>query len=54
MSLIKFTKAFICDEGGLTVVEYVVGAGVMIVGFSGLFVAFKDIFINEFNTIFGS
>ena len=43
---------FLEDESGLTVVEYVVGAGVMLVGLSGLFVAFQDILSEEFNSLF--
>lgn len=43
---------FLEDESGLTVVEYVVGAGFLVVGFSGLFLAFKDILTEEFNSLF--
>lgn len=43
---------FLLDEEGLTVVEYVVGAGLIVVGFAGLFIAFRGILTNEFATIF--
>ena len=45
-------QGFLADEEGLTVVEYVVGAGLIVVGFAGLFVAFRDILTAEFATIF--
>ncbi|MGD8116200.1 Flp family type IVb pilin [Vibrio sp. TRT 29B02] len=48
MSMSDFLK----DEEGLTVVEYVVGAGLLVVGFAGLFVAFRGILTAEFSTIF--
>ncbi|GLT19531.1 hypothetical protein GCM10007938_33130 [Vibrio zhanjiangensis] len=44
--------SFLADEEGLTVVEYVVGAGLIVVGFAGLFFAFRDILTAEFATIF--
>ncbi|WP_394126977.1 Flp family type IVb pilin [Vibrio hepatarius] len=44
--------SFFRDEEGLTVVEYVVGAGLIVVGFAGLFIAFREILTNEFATIF--
>ncbi|MBU2898572.1 hypothetical protein KO511_17905 [Vibrio hepatarius] len=43
---------FLADEEGLTVVEYVVGAGLLVVGFAGLFAAFRDILTAEFATLF--
>jgi len=45
-------KRFLDDEEGLTVVEYVVGAGLIVVGFAGLFVAFRGILTTEFASIF--
>lgn len=45
-------QEFLMDEEGLTVVEYVVGAGVMVAGFAGLFIAFRGILSDEFATIF--
>ena len=44
--------SFLADEEGLTVVEYVVGAGLLVVGFTGLFAAFRDILTAEFATLF--
>lgn len=52
MLLLRKINNFINDETGLTVVEYVVGAGVMLVGLSGLFLAFKDVLTEEFNSLF--
>ena len=46
-------KEFFLDEEGLTVVEYVVGAGLILVGLTGLFIAFRGILAAEFITIFG-
>lgn len=43
---------FFLDESGLTVVEYVVGASVMLVGLSGLFAAFRDVLSEEFDSLF--
>lgn len=45
-------REFIEDEEGLTVVEYVVGAGMLVVGFAGLFIAFRGILTEEFATLF--
>ncbi|MDN3615012.1 Flp family type IVb pilin [Vibrio gallaecicus] len=45
-------KDFIDDESGLTVVEYVVGAGLIVIGFAGLFIAFRDILTANFSTLF--
>ncbi|MCG9598838.1 hypothetical protein L1D15_19225 [Vibrio sp. Isolate25] len=45
-------KRFLEDEEGLTVVEYVVGAGLIVVGFAGLFVAFRGILTTEFASLF--
>ncbi|WP_167350328.1 MULTISPECIES: Flp family type IVb pilin [Vibrio] len=52
MQTITHIKDFFQDESGLTVVEYVVGAGLMVVGLAGLFVAFSDILVAEMGTIF--
>ncbi|WCE29125.1 Flp family type IVb pilin [Vibrio sp. SCSIO 43137] len=43
---------FIHDEQGLTVVEYVVGAGSMVIGFSLLFSDFSTILSNTMNDLF--
>ncbi|MEF1171324.1 hypothetical protein [Vibrio sinaloensis] len=52
MSLHHKARNFFLDESGLTVVEYVVGASVMLVGLSGLFAAFKDVLSEEFDSLF--
>ncbi|RTZ15224.1 Flp family type IVb pilin [Vibrio aquaticus] len=52
MAVFLSVRAFFKDESGLTVVEYVVGAGLMVVGLAGLFLAFSDTLIAEMNTIF--
>ncbi|MGY3570636.1 Flp family type IVb pilin [Vibrio paucivorans] len=52
--LINNIQLFIDDDEGLTVVEYVVGAGLIVVGFSGLFVAFNGILASEFSSLFSS
>lgn len=49
---LTYIKDFLKDDTGLTVVEYVVGAGLMVVGLAGLFIAFRDILIAEMSTIF--
>lgn len=43
---------FIHDEEGLTVVEYVVGAGSMVVGFSLLFSDFSTILSDTLKGLF--
>ena len=48
MSVVEFCR----DEEGLTVVEYVVGAGLIVAGFAGLFIAIRGILSAEFATIF--
>ncbi|AXN32497.1 hypothetical protein CKF94_14845 [Vibrio coralliilyticus] len=48
MSVVEFFH----DEEGLTVVEYVVGAGLIVAGFAGLFIAIRGILSAEFATIF--
>jgi len=45
-------NAFFADESGLTVVEYVVGAGLMVIVFTGVFAAFSDSLTSELDTIF--
>ncbi|WP_394145208.1 Flp family type IVb pilin [Vibrio atypicus] len=44
--------AFLKDEEGLTVVEYVVGAGLLVLGLSGIFGAFSSILETELEGIF--
>lgn len=48
MTVIDFLK----DEEGLTVVEYVVGAGMLVVGFAGLFLAFRGLLTEQFASLF--
>ncbi|MCL9781433.1 Flp family type IVb pilin [Vibrio sp. S4M6] len=45
-------RAFIQDEEGLTVVEYVVGAGLLVTGLAGLFTAFGTTLQTELTGIF--
>ncbi|WP_394145209.1 Flp family type IVb pilin [Vibrio atypicus] len=52
MLLTHKAKLFFQDESGLTVVEYVVGASVMLIGLSGLFAAFRDVLSEEFDSLF--
>ncbi|MGF1719975.1 hypothetical protein L4D20_08015 [Vibrio kyushuensis] len=47
-------KEFLYDEEGLTVVEYIVGAGALIIGFSGLFTVIYGIITDEFDSIFSA
>lgn len=46
--IVRFAR----DESGLTVVEYVVGAGAIVLALSGFFSAFSDILLAEINRIF--
>jgi len=48
VSIINFLK----DEEGLTVVEYVVGAGMLVVGFAGIFVIFNGLLSDKFESFF--
>ncbi|WP_204243969.1 Flp family type IVb pilin [Vibrio galatheae] len=43
---------FLIDEEGLTVVEYVVGAGLVAIGLTILFLGFGGLVSEEFSTIF--
>ena len=52
MKIWTSVKAFLNDESGLTVVEYVVGAGLMVIVFSSVFVAFSDSLTSELSSIF--
>ncbi|MGF1696780.1 hypothetical protein L4C54_14010 [Vibrio lamellibrachiae] len=49
---LKTINEFIDDEEGLTFVEYLVGAGALIVGLSGLFTVFYGILSGEMGSIF--
>lgn len=53
MNAFTRVKSFVEDETGLTVVEYVVGAGLMLAVMTGVFSAFSDSLIAELNTLFG-
>ncbi|WP_159654177.1 Flp family type IVb pilin [Vibrio atypicus] len=44
--------AFLKDEEGLTVVEYVVGAGLLVLGLSGIFGAFSSVLEAELEGVF--
>ncbi|MGD8116199.1 Flp family type IVb pilin [Vibrio sp. TRT 29B02] len=50
--LIKNITAFMKDEEGLTVVEYVVGAGLLVAGLAGIFGTFSTTLENELGTVF--
>lgn len=52
MSRLTSVNEFFADESGLTVVEYVVGAGLMVIVFTGVFAAFSDSLTSELDTIF--
>lgn len=49
---IKNTIQFIEDEEGLTVVEYVVGAGLMVGGLAVFFAGYAGILVAEFDSLF--
>lgn len=51
-TLIANVQAFLQDEEGLTVVEYVVGAGLLVTGLAGLFTAFGTTLQTELTGIF--
>ncbi len=42
------------DEEGLTVVEYVVGAGLLVAGLTGIFTTFSSTLTTELSSIFSS
>lgn len=42
------------DEEGLTVVEYVVGAGLLVAGLTGIFGTFSTTLSDELGTVFSS
>ncbi len=50
--LINSIQSFMKDEEGLTVVEYVVGAGLLVIGLSGIFATFKSSLTSELDAIF--
>ncbi|ANW23843.1 Flp family type IVb pilin [Vibrio coralliilyticus] len=45
-------KAFLKDEEGLTVVEYVVGAGLLVAGLTGIFTTFSSTLTTQLGSIF--
>ncbi|MGF1719976.1 Flp family type IVb pilin [Vibrio kyushuensis] len=51
-NLVKNIKAFMQDDEGLTVVEYVVGAGLLVAGLAGIFGAFSTILEAELSSVF--
>jgi len=53
-TFIKNVKEFLNDEEGLTVVEYVVGAGLLVAGLATLFTNFGATLDTELNAIFAS
>ncbi len=50
--ILSSIQSFMQDEEGLTVVEYVVGAGLLVAGLSGIFGAFSDILEGELESVF--
>ncbi|KGY12570.1 fimbrial protein [Vibrio tubiashii] len=50
--LIKKISNFIKDEEGLTVVEYVVGAGLIVIALATVFDQLGGLLSDELNTIF--
>ncbi len=50
--LISNITAFIKDEEGLTVVEYVVGAGLIVIALATVFDQLGGLLSDELNTIF--
>ncbi|WP_394126976.1 Flp family type IVb pilin [Vibrio hepatarius] len=53
-TLIKKISTFMKDEEGLTVVEYVVGAGLLVAGLAGIFGTFSDTLTTELSNVFNS
>ena len=45
-------KAFLKDEEGLTVVEYVVGAGLIVAGLTGIFTTFSSTLETQLTGVF--
>ncbi|MGD8234419.1 Flp family type IVb pilin [Vibrio sp. TRT 1302] len=50
--LIKNISEFMKDEEGLTVVEYVVGAGLLVAGLAGIFGTFSSVLETQLGTVF--
>ncbi|MGC9462538.1 MULTISPECIES: Flp family type IVb pilin [Vibrio] len=51
-NLVNLIKDFMNDEEGLTVVEYVVGAGLLVAGLAGIFGTFSDTLTTELGSVF--
>lgn len=51
-TLMKKISAFMKDEEGLTVVEYVVGAGLIVIALAAVFDNLGTLLQGELNTIF--
>lgn len=47
-------KEFLQDEEGLTVVEYVVGAGLLVAGLTGIFTTFSSTLQTQLGSVFSS
>ena len=47
-------KEFLKDEEGLTVVEYVVGAGLLVAGLTGIFTTFSSTLQTQLGSVFSS
>lgn len=51
-TLMDNIKAFMQDEEGLTVVEYVVGAGLLVAGLAGIFDGFIGVLGDQLDAVF--
>lgn len=49
--LVNKITAFMKDEEGLTVVEYVVGAGLLVAGLAGIFGTFSSALESQLGTV---
>lgn len=47
-------QEFLKDEEGLTVVEYVVGAGLLVAGLTGIFTTFSSTLQTQLGLVFSS
>ncbi|MFY2509572.1 Flp family type IVb pilin [Vibrio pectenicida] len=47
-------QEFLKDEEGLTVVEYVVGAGLLVAGLTGIFTTFSSTLQTQLGSVFSS
>ena len=53
-TLVNKITAFMKDEEGLTVVEYVVGAGLLVAGLAGIFGTFSSALESQLGTVLGN